>query len=197
MTIRTKEQYAQAFKQLLPRGRLLDYDDGFTVAEFALAMGQIFEDLDDRFEDFIVELYPTTTLELLPDWEREYGLPDDCSKAGDPVEIRRRLLLAKYNALGGQTRAYFIQLALYLGFEITITEFDVFRTNTNATNDLLLGRDYLWRWQINCAAETKIFFKTNLSTTNEPLIYFGNDRLVCFMNKYKPAHTEIIFNFIP
>lgn len=191
----TREQYAQAFIQLMPLGLLFSTDEESVTYKLILAICANYEIFDLFTDNFMREVYPDTTYELLTDWETEFGLPDECSQADDTIETRRKLLLAKYNALGGQTAAYYIMLAAYLGYTITITEFDQFRTNINRINDVLYGEDWQWVWQVNCAQDTGVYFQTNLSTTNEPLIDYGDDRLICFMEKYKPAHTEVIFNF--
>lgn len=192
----TKEQYAQAFIQLMPLGLLFEIDDSTQLYKLILAICANYEIFDAYCDNFLQEIYPDTTQQLLTDWEAEYGLPDECSQPDDTTETRRKLLLAKYNALGGQTAAYYIKLALYLGYVITITEFTTFRTNINKTNDVLYGEAWKWVWQVNCTSTTGIYFRTNLSTTNEKLIDFGNERLICFLEKYKPAHTHLIFNFI-
>lgn len=191
----TRQQYAQAFIQLLPLGLLFETDQESTLYQLILAICANYEIFDTFTDEFMTEVYPDTTTELLIDWETEFGLPDECSQADDTIETRRKLLMAKYNALGGQTAAYYIMLAAYLGYTITITEFTGFRTNINRTNDVLYGEDWQWVWQVNCSLTNAVYFRTNLSTTNEPLIDYGNERLICFMNKYKPAHTEVIFNF--
>ena len=41
------------------------------------------------------EIRPSTTFELLPDWERVVGLPDICSVLGSTVTVRRASLLEK------------------------------------------------------------------------------------------------------
>jgi len=195
--MRTKEQYAEVFQKLMPRGKLFDFQDADLFYDFSLAVGENFSDFDLRCDNLLTEIYPTTTVELLNNWETEYGLPDSCSQPDDSEETRRKLLLAKYNALGGQTPAYYISLAAYLGYTITITEFNTFRTNINKTNDVLYGEDWMWTWQVNVAEETGIYFKTNQATANEKLIDFGNERLICFLEKYKPSHTLVIFNYLP
>lgn len=198
----TKEQYAIAFKQLMPLGMLFDLQDTSTFHLLILAICANYEAFDAYCDNFINEIYPTTTLELLTDWETEYGLPDECSQPDDTIDDRRHLLLAKYNALGGQTPAYYIELAAYLGYTITITEyanFAPFRTNINRANDVLYGESWQWVWQVNCDlsdfVNDIVYFRTNVNTTNTPLIQWGADRLMCFIEKYKPAHTYVIFNF--
>lgn len=217
----TKEQYAQAFKQLMPLGMLFDLEESSNFYKLIIAICANYELFDEYCDNFINEIYPNTTLELLPEWEREYGLPDSCSIPDSTIEQRRKLLLAKYNALGGQTPAYYIALAAYLGYAITIIEFAdfaPFRTNINRTNDVLYGESWQWVWQVNCnlfnpayvatpnlstaneplySDPNIIYFRTNISTTNTPLIQWGDnaEQVICFINKYKPAHTYVLYDF--
>jgi uncharacterized protein YmfQ (DUF2313 family) len=192
----TREQYTQAFIQLMPLGFLFNTESDSNLYKLMIAICANYELFDFYVDQFIEESFPNTTLELLPEWEANYGLPDDCSQPDDTIETRRKILLAKYNALGGQSPAYFIQIAAYLGFTITITEFNGFKTNIDKTNSPLYSDDWQWVWQVN-TADGAVFFKTNLSTANEPLIQYSDNRLTCFLEKIKPAHTRLIFNITP
>jgi uncharacterized protein YmfQ (DUF2313 family) len=191
----TQDQYTEAFIKLMPRGRLFDLDPGSNFYDLIFALMVLFEDFDGRIDAFINEMYPDTASEMLPEWLRDYGIPDECTQPDETTAELRLDLLTKYTALGGQSRAYFIALAATLGYTITITEFYPFRTNINYANDILAGEGWQWIWQVNTPVRNNVYFRTNISTASEPLIDFGNERLECVLNKYKPAHTKVIFNY--
>lgn len=189
------EEYTKVFLDLLPPGDFFDTDSESEFYKLANALCQTFVDIDQSIDKLISESYPDTTIELLPEWEKNYGLPDLCTDYNENIQERQFDLTAKYAAKGGQTPAYFIQLAKLLGYDITITEYTPFRANVNHANDVLYGEDWQWIWQVNYNGSNPVYFRSNVSMTNSPLISYGNNRLVCFINKYKPAHTKVIFNF--
>lgn len=81
------ENYARALKALLPRGRLWRLDPDGTISRILLANGDEMARVDGRVFDVIEEADPRTTDELLPDFERVYGL------AGTGTEAQRRALV--------------------------------------------------------------------------------------------------------
>ena len=68
------------------------------------------------------QTFPSAVTYTLPDWEKEYGLPDACSTAPRSTQARLAALRTKVSAFGGQSPAYFVCLARSLGYDITITE---------------------------------------------------------------------------
>jgi uncharacterized protein YmfQ (DUF2313 family) len=73
-----------------------------------------------------VESDPRQTIELLPDWERNFGLPDPCYSAPQSIDQRQLALVMRMTLQGGQSRAFFIQVAQMIGYTITITEYRPF-----------------------------------------------------------------------
>lgn len=69
---------------------------------------------------------PSAITYTLPDWEREYGLPGPCVSGGGGLQARQAAVRAKFASVGGQSPAYFVCLALSLGYTITIDEPDQF-----------------------------------------------------------------------
>ena len=84
----------------------------------------IWGDVDARSTDLVVtESDPRDTLELLPDWERAFGLPDPCLTAPQTIPDRRNALVAKLTIEGGQSRAFFVSAAQSIGYTIAIYEY--------------------------------------------------------------------------
>lgn len=148
-------------------------------------------DLSERESD------PAQTIELLPDWERAWGLPDPCVPGEQTVAQRRDALLAKMATLGGQSRAYFIAVAARLGYAITIDELHSFRADESCADDPCYGPDWDFVWQVNAPAVTIRYFEADGSFADEPLEVFGNDALECVINALKPAHTIVLFAYGP
>jgi len=96
------------------------------------AIAERFELMADLLE---VESDPRYTIELLPDWERNWGLPDPCVKEPTTVGERRLALLQRMTMIGAQSRQFFIDLAASLGYTITITEYRTFVVGIDRVGD--------------------------------------------------------------
>lgn len=192
----TAEQYRAQLKALLPSGQAFPRERGNTLDALLDAMSIELARDDARADQLVVEAIPSTTTELLPDWERVAGLPDNCSGTlADTVQGRRADLVAKLNSLGGQSKAYFIALALQLGFTVYIEEFRPFRTGLSSMGDAFTNGDWAFTWRVTGPAVAVIRFRTGQSSAGEPLASWGNSALECRFNQLKPAHTHIIFAY--
>jgi len=190
------DEYRNQLQQLLPPGYAIPATEGTDAYLLLDGIAQELARLDGRAETLISEANPATTNEMLPDWERVAGLPDECSSGEDStVEERRRALLAKLTATGGQSAAYFIEVAKALGYDVTIEEFHPFRVGMSQVGDPLTNGPWQFTWRVNAPADTVSTFKVGLSVVGDPLATWGNDMLECFLNKIKPAHTILLFGY--
>lgn len=196
MTARTAAHYRDQLKALLPPGHAWTRDPGTTFEKLLDGMAQEWARLDARGDQLIREAIPSTTSELLPDWERVAGLPDDCGgQQSETLQGRRADLIAKLTSTGGQSPAYFIAVAAALGYTITITEFRPFRAGYSSAGDQLTNNEWAHTWQVNAPETTISNFRAGQSQAGEPLRTWGNERLECTMNDLKPAHTHVLFAY--
>lgn len=74
--------------------------------------------ISERIDDMFDEMDPRTTVELLPDWERNWGLPDDCTDPPVSVPDRQAALTARVTArgTGGSDVAMLLAIAVELGY---------------------------------------------------------------------------------
>jgi len=73
---------------------------------------------------------------MLPDWERNWGLPDLCFiGVGQSLDQRRKFLILKMTLEGAQSREFFIWVCAQLGFNVAITEFAPFMCGVSAVGD--------------------------------------------------------------
>ncbi|MEW4983059.1 MAG: putative phage tail protein [Cycloclasticus sp.] len=189
------QEYTHQLGQLMPRGVLWD-DLTQSDSEFMNWMGtlaQEFARIDARVSDLIDETDPRSMFEMLYDWEQYLGLPDKCIGQAETLEQRREAVLELLTSVGGQSRQYFIDLALKIGFVITIIEFDPF-TVAGSVNELIYGQNWQFAWQVNAPAET-VTELTISSDVNTALASWGNTRLECVLTRLKPAHTIILFSY--
>lgn len=191
-------EVAKQLAQLLPQGLALasKFDDGTELGATIEALSVEVSRADCRATALIDEILPDTTTELLADWERVLGLPESCvPNAFATIQQRRAMVLFKLLLIGRQDPQFYIDLAAVLGFTITITEFSAARAGVLRTGERLIGPDWLFWWQVNAPLNTITYFRAGQSTAGEALAQWGNDGLECVLNKYKPAHTRIIFSY--
>jgi len=190
------EQYRTQLKALLPPGKAFPRERGTTLDALLDAMSQELARIDARIDRLPTEALPSTTSELLADWERVAGLPDSCSGLlADTMQARRNDLVSKLVSRGGQSPAYFIEIAAALGFEVKIEEFRPFQAGWSSAGDPLTNGDWQYTWRVRAPEVTVVPFRAGQSAAGEPLRVWGNDGLECRIRKYAPAHTHVFFAY--
>lgn len=138
--------------------------------------------------------------DALEDWETEYGLPEPCVAGVDLTVDKRKLLLrTKVAAKGGQSIGYFICLAASIGYTITIKESSPFRCGQGRCGHTHIGgpaNEVIW--QVFVKTDTVTYFRCGKSVVGrDALGSFGKRKdLECLLNKWKPAHTQILFHYV-
>lgn len=193
---RSSEDYKQQLAALAPPGLAWPVDESDAVmARLFHALADEAGRVDARGEVLIEEVDPRSSVELLLDWARVVGLPDPCSGWPPTTEGIRNAILERLTTPGGQSPQYFIDLAAKHGFTITIEEYEPFRVDDGHVDDLLNGDDVNFLWTVHAPEETSIPFRVDSSGVDESLDYFGNAELECLINRFKPAHTRVIFAY--
>lgn len=188
------EKYTAMLQNLLPLGLAWPRQPGTNMENFLSALAVELNRVDIRVDDMLREAYPLTTSELLTDWERVTGLPEECEGLADSTQRRREAVNQKLSSIGGQSPAYYIDVAQRLGFEITITEFRPFVAGDDA-GDPVYGDDWAYAWQVNAPEESVTYFEAGNGSAGDPLASWGNELLECVINRLKPAHTIVIFAY--
>lgn len=195
------DEYAEALAALLPTGEAWPRDSDSVPMRFVDGLAGIWGDVDGRADDLLVrESDPRLTIDMLPDWERAFGLPDDCMGPATTIEERRSRLLQRMTVEGGQSRAFFIGLATLLGYTIGIEEL------SPIMGGISRGGESEWE-----AGAPDIRFYWIVHVTAEPIWWFrggigegGKDHhaefaavldLECLFRRYKPAHTQVLFDY--
>lgn len=193
----TLEQYAELLKNLLPPGMAFPREPGTNLEKVLLGCAAELSRVEGRADFLAVDVVPSSTSELLTDWERVAGLPDKCSgELEQTIQGRRNALVAKLASTGGQSVGYFIEVARKLGYTITITEFRPFRAGMSRAGDALTnGPKWVYTWRVNASESTIISFRAGLSAAGEPLRSWGNSAIECKINQLKPAHTFVMFGY--
>ena len=192
----TAADYLEQLKMLLPPGQAFPRESGTTLHSLLDGMSIELARVDGRGEALPMEANPSTTSEMLSDWERVAGLPDKCSGVlEETLQGRKNALLAKLSSTGGQSAAYFIELAGVLGYTVTIEEYRPFRVGLSRAGDALTNGDWVFTWLIRAPETSVISFRAGVSAAGERLRTWGNDTLECKINQLKPAHTIALFAY--
>ncbi|WP_163371087.1 YmfQ family protein [Endozoicomonas acroporae] len=190
--------YTRQLLALAPQGLAWPRDPGSRFVKTMRAYADSLARLDKRADDLINELDPRTTYELLPEWERCFGLPDGCSTQGQTLEERQQQVHNRFVGKWGQSRAFFISIAASLGYTITIDEFVPFRCGLMQLGiDELNHEDSAFCWRVNIRiSDNAREFHTGISELGERLTDFRlAAALECLFRRLKPAYTIVVFNY--
>jgi uncharacterized protein YmfQ (DUF2313 family) len=143
------------------------------------------------------EADPRRAVEMLPDWEAEVGLPDECSGLAVSLSARQAQVVQKLAARGSSERSYFIQLAETLGYPgATITEFPRFSCRSPCSAGI---GSVAWQftWRLNLPGTVAVNRFTARSACNEPLMTWATDATLEYViRRLKPAHTHVQFAYV-
>jgi uncharacterized protein YmfQ (DUF2313 family) len=174
------DQYRQQLKALLPPGWVFTRERGRVLDGVLDGLAQELARIEARGADLIDAALPDTTLEMLPDWERLLGLPDECLPRDSTLQARREAVLAKLVGQGGQDAAYYVDLARVLGYAGGwVEEYRPFLA-VSPCIDPLNTDPWCFVWVLH--------------VPRLPPGAGANDRaLECLVNRYRPAHTFVRF----
>jgi len=186
--------YQSIIDKFWPQGLAWPRDPNTLQGKLRGSLASEMERVDQRIQDLLNELDPRTTAELLSDWERMLGLPDNCGgTVPTSLEQRRQAVITKLRAIGGQSKQYFIELAALYGFDIEILEFDLFTCESLCDDSLY---DEPWAYTFKVIAPSLTQWDMNCeSFCTEYLSASDNNILRCLINRYKPAHLVSLFQF--
>lgn len=125
---------------LMPKGLAWNRDPDSDTYKLVSSLAVEICRIDDRLEDLLREIDPFQTNELLEDFERMLGLPDECfGELDQTFEERRDAVLTALAARGGASIAYFTDLLLTLGFDVEIIDYTVARAGYQRCGERLYG----------------------------------------------------------
>ena len=140
-------KHADYLKLLLPA---VAYDPSGALLSAELeAEGRQLDAVQASAATLLREMDPRTTVLLLADWERVYGLPDEGLMAATTIEQRQARLVAKVMETGGLSKAYFQSLLEQAGYQVLIDEPRGFFAGVNTPGDRLYDPSKVtWYWRV-------------------------------------------------
>lgn len=184
---RTKEQFAKLLLQLHPNSKWNFWTHSLNSETYKYMKGFAteFERIDGRIDDLINEAYTSKITELLEEWEADFGLPENGNELAKTIIGRRQEINAKLIQVGRQDQLYYIQIASALGYTITIETFTPAIVGVMSMGDSVGDYVNLFFWKVNIDLD----YITDSSQVNI-------SKLIYNINKVKPVHTKVLFDFV-
>lgn len=173
---RAQADYAAAFRALMPGGRVWPNDPDSVQSAVIFGLCGSFASLDVGALDLLVDSFPATSVDLLPEWESSLGLPDPCVGDGATTAQRQAQVVARLIAGGGQSAAYFTAFAAALGFTIEIVTYAPARAHIATAGSPACGPIWAFAWGVDVTANTS---------------GLAESVLLCELNTIKPAEATV------
>lgn len=208
------EKYKQLIVDMLPKGRLWDVLNQPGLAAVLESLAVEFARVEDRVGDMLYEADPRQTTELLEDWERLLGLPDETTVANPTIAQRRAQVVQKLTAVGGLSGEYYEFLISQLGFPgAKVTKWRQFEVGRSVVGDPLTNDfdipftvgmtvgnplrlvGWLFYFNVETTLTEDVWFEVGRSVVGESLHEYGNEMVERLIKKLKPAHAGVTFTF--
>lgn len=195
MAIRTASDYYGQLRSLLPPGPAWEREFNPGVDELLRAAAEVLAREDLRAGDLLAESDPATVRELVPDWERVMHLPDPCLGDAPKFEDRQLAVRRRLVEVGGQTPAYFVDLAISQGYpsarvvEHRAARFG--RARFGSGNFGTWGAQFMWT--LETGPRRRLGRRFGAAYFGETFGGNASGALECVIRRAAPAHTiEII-----
>lgn len=207
------DKYKEHIKRLLPTGFAWDQVRLHPLWE---GIAGEFCRIGDRAKDLLREIDPNQTSELLEDWKATVGIPDECTPDDITLQETRDQIVQKLATEGSLSAKFFEDLALFYGFEITVTNWvpfqvgksrvgdrlsnttpprDIFRVENNRVGDQLRTFGWVHYFNAELPLTANDPFRVETNRVEDRLVVYGNELLQCTIKKLKPAHSGVTFTF--
>jgi uncharacterized protein YmfQ (DUF2313 family) len=178
--MRTDTNYQDLLYSLMPKGRLWTRDRTSNLAKLLYAFGGELARVDTRALDLIDERSPLKTTELIEEFEEDYDITDPY----ESITKRREEIYAKEISTGSQHKGYYEGIAEALGYTVYIHENTPAWVGIAGAGDPCGDQDQLFKWIV-------YIYLDGLTESEDINI----SKLISEINRVKPAHTHVFFNF--
>jgi uncharacterized protein YmfQ (DUF2313 family) len=137
-----KDDFLAAIQGLLPSGRAWPRDPDTVMTAVLDGWARAYNRVNARQANLLIDAFPLSTVELLPEWEATLGLPDPCLGPAPTVQQRQAQVLSRFTDPGGQSIGRLTAVAASLGYTVAITEYAPFRAGISRCGDAITGTIY-------------------------------------------------------
>lgn len=197
MEIRADGDYYAQLVALLPPGPAWDVELLPELREVLLGAAQELAREDLRLSYLHEEMFPESVRELVPDWERVMDLPDPCLGENPAFEDRQLAVRRRLIEVGGQSPAFFIQLAISQGYpEASITEHRAPRFGRSRFGRAHFGTwAAQFMWTLNTGPRRRLGRRFGVSFWGERFGANPSGALECVIRRGAPAHALEFINY--
>ena len=177
------DDYTCAMVNLLPSGMAWNRLPDSVQYRLMRGLAQAYRQSDADACALITGAFPETADALTDEWYASLGLNDECgtqASTTDPAQARK-FILAKLLSTGGQSVAYFTELAATMGYSIRIREY---RTP-------LCG----FSWCGHLLSDDNRFNWTVVVSPPGDDVTTSRAYLECLFRRYAPAQTLVTFEW--
>jgi uncharacterized protein YmfQ (DUF2313 family) len=219
---RTGSDYLAMLQALLPRGIAWTRSPEAGLTKVLHAAADELERVDRSARLLPEEINPATTINALTDWERVLGLPDQCLPAGTSFQERRAAVLAKLTDVGRHDLAFWEDLAVTLGYTVSVEEHWPFVCGWHEcghpqagwtpgsgmsieTWERVMGypigrcgpEEIRYWWNVVVHGDSLLLFRCGGDSLCPELLmdWTSAESLECVMRREKPAHTLLTFEY--
>lgn len=171
---------------LMPPGAdLFDFAEGGVFWHAFQSLGAELERFDELAGQLLEELLPTTTTDLIEDWERMLALPRVCQTQPEGLGLRRALVVALLTRSPDLSPQMLIDALAVIGCTATILE------GTGAGN--------LFKYTVTIDPDWGFVqeFEVGLSQAGDPLGTIEGADVDCLLDEIEPAYAERTLIFTP
>lgn len=176
--------YLSAMQALMPRGRVWPRDAGTVQAGVLAGLTNSYAVQNARANYLLVDAFPLSTNELLPEWESTLGLPALAAGPAPSLLSRQTLVVARFVGAGGISIPCFANYAALLGYTVTIAGHAPFRCGQSRCGQSLGGLERMYQWTITATAKSSMPFGT-----------YGPAVLQAEMQRLAPPYSYLTFVF--
>lgn len=189
--VMTPLDYQCAGLQLLPNGCAWDKGVGSENAKLQLGFGHEFSRVESTAESLLREVLPSESMWLLAEWEAFAGLPDCTTDEKATIDMRHHALSAKMRMSPSLCALFLEKIAADRGYKIKIVD--------KHPHHCMRSVNYpLNPWHNWWIAYVQIFGyvshrMTVLDSIKTYLKVSDYGDLQCLLERYKPAHINLIY----
>jgi uncharacterized protein YmfQ (DUF2313 family) len=191
----TVADFTAAFQGLKPTGAVWPRDPDTDNTRSDEALMPTYVRSWQSATNLVVDAFPSTAVDLLPEWEGTLGLPDPCAGPDPTIALRQAHVVARLTQSIGPSIAELVAFAGALGYPVTIQEFIPARAGSLVAGGPLNGVDWAFTWRVHEPATEVFFFLAGAGNAGDPLATWGSTIVQCEMTRIAPAHTIPQFAF--
>ncbi len=190
--------FLAAMQRMMPTGRAWPREPDAVQTQVLATHGPTYERQTARANTLLVDAFPATAVELLPEWEATLGLPDPCAGPDPTLQQRQGQVVARLTARGGQSVPYFTAFAVALGYpDVAIEQFAPARADLLVADGPVNDPAWAFAWQMTVTGVQTTYFSADVSYADEPLVAYDTTALACEITRLRPAHTVAFFTYLP